>query len=146
MIDVRGATPRLILLGDQNERPSGSYATLSHHWRSSDSHFNLTAENLAEFQSGIRYEQMSATFRDAIDICQVLVVPYLWIDYMCIIQSGEGSMEDWQENGSAMSHIYANSVVNIAAETIEGGTGRFLNLRRTLIEHPLDSVNPVTNL
>ena len=41
---------------------------------------------------------------------------------MFIIQSGEGSIKDWQENGSAMSHIYANSVVNIAAETIEGGT------------------------
>jgi hypothetical protein len=26
-----------------------------------------------------------------------------------------------------MSHIYANSVINIAAETIEGGTGGFLN-------------------
>jgi len=122
MIDVRGATPRLILLGDQNERPSGSYATLSHHWRSSDSHFNL-----AEFQSGIRYEQMSATFRDAIDICQVLGGPYLWIDSRCIIQSGKGSIEDWQENGSVMSHIYANSVINIAVETIEGGTGKFLN-------------------
>jgi hypothetical protein len=70
---------------------------------------------------------MPATFRDAIGVCRVLGIPYLWIDSMCIKQSGEGSMEDWQENGSAMSHIYANSVVNIAAETIEAGTGGFLN-------------------
>lgn len=53
MIDVRGATPRLILLEDQDERPSGSYATLSHRWRSSDSQFNLTAENLPQFRSKI---------------------------------------------------------------------------------------------
>jgi hypothetical protein len=127
MIDVRGATPRLILLGDQDEQPSGFYATLSHRWRSSDSQFNLTAKNLPEFRSEIPEEQISATCRDAIYVCKALEVPYLWIDSMCIIQSGEGSLEDWQENGSAMSHIYANSVVNIAAETTETGTSGFIH-------------------
>jgi hypothetical protein len=43
-------------------------------------------------------------------------------------------MEDGQENGSAMSHIYANSVINIAAETIEGGTGGFLNPATTFAD------------
>ncbi|PVH70555.1 HET-domain-containing protein [Cadophora sp. DSE1049] len=123
LIDVRGPSPRLVLSEDLKEGLSESYATLSHRWSNFDDRFSLTRDNMSQYQTGISEEDISPTLRDAILVCQALEVPYLWVDSMCIIQSGEGSLEDWQENGLAMSSIYANSLVNIAAETLDPELG-----------------------
>ncbi|KAH7361030.1 hypothetical protein BKA65DRAFT_390490 [Rhexocercosporidium sp. MPI-PUGE-AT-0058] len=102
LIDVRGPSPRLVLSEDLKEGLSESYVTLSHRWSNFDDRFSLTQDNISQYQTEIGEEDVLPTLRDAILVCRALEVPYLWVDFMCIIRSGEGSLEDWQENGLAM--------------------------------------------
>ena len=121
LIDVRGDSPRLVISAEERDGLSGPYATLSHRWSSLSKKFTLTTEILSQFRNSIPTEQISPTLRDAINVCKALEVPYIWMDTMCIVQSGPGSYEDWQNNGSALASIYTNSIVNLAAEIDDVG-------------------------
>lgn len=103
--------PRLILRSD---RPDGPYAALSHCW-GDDPHFlMLTSTNIEEFRQAIPLEEVAASFRDAIITCRRLGIRYIWIDSLCILQSGEGSQEDWLLHSSEMHKVYQNCELNIA--------------------------------
>jgi len=62
--------------------------------------------------TNIPWDQLTATFRDAITICRRLGIFYLWIDSLCIIQD---SKDDWKDQASKMTGIYENSFITIAA-------------------------------
>ena len=46
---------------------------------------------------------------------QRLGIRYLWVDCYCIIQSGEGSKEDWETESARTKTIYAEGLLNIGA-------------------------------
>ncbi|KAF4974570.1 hypothetical protein FZEAL_8542 [Fusarium zealandicum] len=106
--------PRLVLRDDVHEK--GGYATLSHCWGDNPEFLTLSSTNLDDLCQEIHLEKLAASFRDAIITCQRLEIPYIWIDCLCIIQSGPGSKSDWLSHSEEMDQIYLNCEVNIAID------------------------------
>jgi hypothetical protein len=125
LLDLSGPGQRLILT--EEEKLEERYATLSHCWGPNPAICCLTAENLHEMKQDIPTELLTKTFRDAVVATKMLKIRYLWIDSLCIMQSGTGSAEDWQEHAIAMRRIYTNALVNIgAARAASGSDGAFV--------------------
>lgn len=59
------------------------YACLSHCWGADGVAFKLISANLGTLKHGIESSILPKTFRDAIQICSCLQIPYLWIDALC---------------------------------------------------------------
>jgi hypothetical protein len=95
-----------------------SYASLSHCW-GAHVPVKLLNSNLASFQDQIEFSELPKTFRDAIDVVRRLDIEYIWIDSLCIIQD---SKEDWAKEAALMHQVYANAIVNIAADDAKDGT------------------------
>jgi hypothetical protein len=126
LVDISCEQPRLLLT--HVEKPSyPEYATLSHCWGSKPDFFTLTESNIDELCKRVPVTRLSKTFQDAILTAQRLGIFYIWIDSLCIIQSGKGSHEDWQKQSTAMESIYANSILNISADRASiGSDGLFI--------------------
>jgi hypothetical protein len=97
------------------ERPAkGSrYATLSHCWGQHVSFLRLTTDNINSLGTEIPPESLPRSFTDAIVACRRLRICHLWIDSLCILQSGPGSEEDWQYHVGKMHVIYVNCVLDL---------------------------------
>jgi hypothetical protein len=104
---------RLLITEVEPPAQGHRYATLSHCWGNA-SFIQLTAENVASLNTEIPPECLPQSFTDAIITCRRLRIRYLWIDSLCILQSGPGSNEDWQFHVGAMNVIYANCVLNLS--------------------------------
>ncbi|KAF2243629.1 heterokaryon incompatibility, partial [Trematosphaeria pertusa] len=74
--------------------PEEPYAILRHCWGANPKFLTLTSTNMVEPRQGIKVSLLPRNFQDAISICKQLRLPYIWIDSLCIVQSGEGSEED----------------------------------------------------
>jgi hypothetical protein len=114
LIDVRQGTARLVIT--QEEELTEPYATLSHCWGKNQPFLVLTASNIRQLSKGIPNDSLPKTFADAIDVTWWLGIGYLWIDSLCIIQSGEGSKDDWLKHATEMASVYQNCVLNISAD------------------------------
>jgi Heterokaryon incompatibility protein (HET) len=136
LLEIR--TSQVRLTETSNEVPDRPYATLSHCWGSHPTFQILTAENLSKLKTEVHLESLPRTFRDAIEVCRGLEIKYLWIDSLCIIQRGKGSIEDWQVHIRSMREIYASGLVNISADRASCAEDGFL--------HPRDpeSIRPIT--
>lgn len=95
VIDVggQGTNPRLYLSHKERQ----SYAALSHCWGSSQL-LTTTRATTWTRQNGIDWQSLPKTFQDAIQICHILGIRYIWIDSLCIVQddrySGSGNGKD----------------------------------------------------
>lgn len=113
---------RLLELGDHNirlivpegDKLSGPYAALSYCWGPNPSFIRLTADNIQEFRVTIPYTSLPIAFQEAVQITKTLGIRYLWIDALCIIQSGSGSSEDWQFECGRMQEVYSKCIINIS--------------------------------
>ncbi|KAH8812172.1 heterokaryon incompatibility protein-domain-containing protein [Xylogone sp. PMI_703] len=115
LLDLTGDSPRLLVTTE--EQPVHSeYATLSHCWGPNPKHLTLTSDNIESFRVEIPLNTLQKTFRDAIQTAKSLGIYYLWIDSLCIIQSGKDSRKDWETQAAAMNKIYSNCTINIAAD------------------------------
>ncbi|OQO03993.1 hypothetical protein B0A48_10636 [Cryoendolithus antarcticus] len=122
-IDETGDRVRLILT--ENETPLGPYATLSHCWGSKPICV-LTADNMVDYSCEIPGKVLTKTFQDAIVTARRLSIRYLWIDSLCILQSGSGSDQDWRDHATAMRSVYSRSILNISvARAGSGDEGAF---------------------
>jgi hypothetical protein len=118
---------RVIDLGPSNEsrapfiyRSRGEharYVTLSHRW-AGNSVVKTTKENLWLHERRLPLQDLSSTFREAIEVCRKLCVRYVWIDSLCIIQN---SREDWEKESSKMGDYYWNSPLTITADNAKKG-------------------------
>ncbi|OCK90803.1 HET-domain-containing protein [Cenococcum geophilum 1.58] len=99
--------PRLCLSQGQ----IGKYATLSYCWGGQQPHQTTTAR-LQEYTQALPFEQLPASIRDAIFLARALLIPYLWIDSLCIIQD---STEDKSREIAQMARIFKNSYTTFAA-------------------------------
>lgn len=101
---------------------SHDYAALSHCW-GQESFLTLTADLLPVFErAGIPLNDLPENFQNAVKICRSLRIKYLWIDSLCIIQSGSGSLEDWSIHVHLMKNIYAFSDLCIATAAASKAT------------------------
>lgn len=103
-----------IIHSDSISHPGQGYITLSHRWGSSD-FIKLTTDNLSELSMHSPVSILPKTFQDALFAAQQLNIRYIWIDSLCIIQSGDDG-EDWQREATEMANIYTNSFCNISAD------------------------------
>jgi hypothetical protein len=91
---------------------SSQYVCLSHCWGGVRPPCRTTTVTLESNKVGIEWDQMPATFQDAIDFTRRLGYQYLWIDSICIIQD---SYTDWAEQSALMATIYENAHLTICA-------------------------------
>jgi hypothetical protein len=87
----------------------GSYATLSRRWGNRDL-FTLSASNTEDLRNGIPINELPLVFQDAFIATRILGLRYLWIDSLCILQSGPGSMDDWQKESSMMGLVLSELI------------------------------------
>jgi hypothetical protein len=114
-------SPRLIVPKD--ERPEGGYAALSHCWGEDPDFLMLTSDNLSDLCVEIQLHSLPASFRDAVMTCRRIGIPYIWIDSLCILQSGLGSHEDWLSHSEDMHLVYRNCALNISIDVSENPHG-----------------------
>jgi Heterokaryon incompatibility protein (HET) len=91
------------------------YACLSYVWGGSKT-LKTEKGNLDSFKEenslGARRDEIPRTIRDTINLVDLLGIPYLWVDSLCIIQDDAESKHDQIQ---AMAGIYANAYVTIIA-------------------------------
>jgi hypothetical protein len=99
--------------------PGYSYLTLSHCWGQSVQ-CKLLESNLESYEESVPIDQLTRTFKEAVDLTWRLGFRYIWIDALCIIQDSD---EDWLNESAKMGDIYTHGVLNIAATASADGTG-----------------------
>lgn len=110
---------RILITRSNEDAVTEPYATLSHCW-GRDPHFLKLERNTERYLTrGFSKRVLPRSFQDAIEISARLRIRYLWIDSLCIYQSGPGSKGDWHEQVSEMQSIYSNSVLNISLDRAE---------------------------
>ncbi len=76
--------------------------------------------------------QLTGVFEGAISVVRTLGIKYLWVDSLCIIQSGDDGA-DWATESTMMRQYYQNSLFTIAAASGTGDRG-FLTMRPPTLE------------
>lgn len=100
----------------KEDKPIGPYAPLSHRWGKDADVLVLAQSNLDTLRARIPTILLPKTFADATDIARRLGLGYLWIDSLCILQTGDDSKEDWFEHATQTAFVYQNGVLNISAD------------------------------
>ncbi|KAH8756312.1 heterokaryon incompatibility protein-domain-containing protein, partial [Diaporthe sp. PMI_573] len=104
------------------------YAALSYCWGSlaqSRNQLKLTKETQNTLHGSIPRRLMTPVMRDAITVCRILGLRYLWVDSICIRQDGDTT--DWEEQSQEMSHIFGNSWLTICAPASKSCLEGFLD-------------------
>lgn len=135
---------RVIDVGDANKECSpwlrlhesakderAHYTTLSHRWGNKIL-FQTNLENIEAHRTGIDFNALPMSFRDAVIATRALGVRYLWIDAICIIQDDHS---DWIDQAPLMGKIYKNARCTLAAHSAQNSTAGFLEC--------MSSPNPV---
>lgn len=117
--------PRLVIKGSSSVPIR--YAALSHCWgKYFNDIYKLTAATEEELLQGVRVENLSRTFQDAVHVCRKLETRYVWIDSLCIKQDSD---DDWAREAAQMHLVYTNSYYTIAAACASGDEEGFLRSR-----------------
>ena len=92
----------------------GSYVTLSHRWDKDTERSKTTPSSHDHRKSGRGFDDLPKSFQDAILITRRLGIRYIWIDSICIIQSGDDGA-DWRKEATEMAQYYQHSILTISA-------------------------------
>ncbi|KAJ0120859.1 hypothetical protein J7T55_015594 [Diaporthe amygdali] len=103
--------------------PGRGYITLSHRWGDRD-FVKLTRDKLSDFEDGLPIRLLRKTFQEALVVAWRMNIPYVWIDSLCIIQSGDNGA-DWRQESRMMAEVYSNSFCNISADWGDESNGLF---------------------
>jgi len=101
------------------------YVTLSHRWGSWNITV-LTADNHETFKGRIPLDCLPQTFLDCMLVARKLGIRYVWIDSLCIIQTGDDG-QDWTQEASTMDLVYRNAYCNVSASWATPDTGLFVD-------------------
>ena len=113
LIEVTSSRPLLVPSFKIPRNRDRRYVALSHQWGPKPFQ-KLTKDTYELFREYLPYRALRRTFQDAITATRQLGIPYLWIDSLCIIQDLD---EDWVREAAAMSLVYRNAIVTLAAST-----------------------------
>ncbi|KAK4446536.1 heterokaryon incompatibility protein-domain-containing protein [Podospora aff. communis PSN243] len=107
------------------------YAALSYSWGTKDeatAQLKTTTANLQQHQRGIKFESMSQVMRDAVVVCRLLCIRYLWMDAVCIIQDGESGSHgsDWDKESEQMGEVFQHAHVTLCAASSRSCQQSFL--------------------
>jgi hypothetical protein len=137
LIDVGTiANIHLRLLETQEELPvSHEYAALSHPWGDVKKHPPFSTwrrdrrglgHDVETFKRAIPYDELPATFKDAVDCTRALGLRYLWIDSICIIQGRDG---DFSQEAKNMEEVFSGAYCVLAASRATNQHDGFLGPR-----------------
>ncbi|KAF3811006.1 hypothetical protein GCG54_00010342 [Colletotrichum gloeosporioides] len=96
------------------------YACLSHCWGNPEEVCQTRKRNIPDYKDKVPLNSLTATFQDAVDICRLLDIKYIWIDSLYIIQD---SPEDWVSEASRMADIHENAYITITATKSTASSG-----------------------
>ncbi|KAF2263106.1 HET-domain-containing protein, partial [Lojkania enalia] len=138
LLDLNESVPRLVTTEPliEQRRINGPYATLSHCWGPNPQFLTLTQDNIHQLQQEIPIPNLPATFGDAISFCRQLNLQYLWIDSLCIIQSGDNS-QDQSLHLPKIPAIYRNALLNISAAHVASPTEPLFSARNPQAIKPI---------
>jgi hypothetical protein len=120
LLDVTSDSPELVL--NEHIVRGEAFAALSHVW-GLEPFLVLTQQSLTNFEKiGISPVDIPENFRNAMEVCRSLQIRYLWIDSLCIIQSGPGSQHDWESHVKIMRRIYASCDLCISTAAATSAT------------------------
>jgi hypothetical protein len=137
LIDLgSGSDINLRLVATQEESISShQYVALSHPWgdvkkfppfctwRRDGSGLG---HDINTFKQAIKYGELPATFKDAVDCTRALGIRYLWIDSICIIQGKDGDFNDEAKN---MEKVFSGAYCVLAASRASNQYSGFLGPR-----------------
>lgn len=95
----------------------GSYVTLSHRWEKTTGDTQTTTSNLDIRAIGLDIDNLPQMFKDAVSITRNLGIRYLWIDSLCILQSGDNGA-DFLKEASHMARYYQQALLTISAPSM----------------------------
>ncbi|KAF2825279.1 hypothetical protein CC86DRAFT_352624 [Ophiobolus disseminans] len=106
LLDIASNPIRLVSRRDFKQCPP--FAALSHCW-GQESFLTLTTDNIESFhKDGFDFAQMPENFQNVVVIVRWLKIRYIWIDSLCIIQSGREAQFDWAEHSDSMQYVYSS--------------------------------------
>lgn len=142
MDEIQPLPTRVVEVGPGNDHiklvstagKKGVYIALSHRW-GAQKNLRTLNENLAEHLVKINVEDLSQTFKDAVEVTRDLGAQYLWIDSLCIIQDNG---DDWAFEATQMGRIFERAYCTIAAvDAVDDSTGMDRGLFLPREEDPL---------
>lgn len=119
VIEVGNDNNSTIRLFEPPSKTTARYMCLSHCW-GKEQIITTTKSTLKDRQVGIKMEDLSKTFQDAVTFTRRLGVKYIWIDSLCIVQDDPN---DWAVESAKMSDIYSKAYLTIAATHSKDGRG-----------------------
>ena len=82
---------------------------------------SLTTTTVEQYTRSTQLQELSLTFQHVVTLARLLHIPYVWIDFLCIVQD---SSLDWEQESAKMAGVYGNAlVVVIAASAATPSTG-----------------------
>lgn len=94
----------------------------------------------------IPWRKLPKSFQDAFLIAARLGIRYLWIDSLCILQSGPGYKQDWEEHVHDMQLVYLNGFLNISLDRAHNPHQGAFTTRTKRISDQLQSCYILRNL
>lgn len=128
-LEGMGFAPGWLRLISPAERNSHDYIALSHRWgdlTNAQKRFCSSHENLGARRKGFHVSELPKTFQDAIKVVRAMGHRYLWIDSLCIIQSGDDG-QDWGREVAQMQHVFSQAYCVIAATAASDSYSGFLD-------------------
>lgn len=111
------------------------YIALSHPWDDTTTYEPFSTlrkyptgrgHELGLFKQSIPYDELPATFKDAVYCTRRLGIRYLWIDSICIIQGRDG---DFAEEATRMEHVFSGAYCVLAASRADNQQSGYLQPR-----------------
>lgn len=127
VVDLRSETVRLYVPppGELSE-----YVALSYCWGCQQP-LVTTKARLATYQQALPVDSLPATVQDAISVTRALLIPFLWVDSLCIIQD---SAEDKAHEIANMNNVYKNAFVTFSASRAKTCDDGFLGIQEVTHE------------
>jgi hypothetical protein len=110
----------------------GSYVALSHCWGDA-TYLNEIRGWASDISNLPPLDMWPETFRQAIQICKSLEIPYLWIDTLCVKQ---GDPEDFAREAARMAEYYTGATLVIAAVHAKDSRDGCFAVRNPLLVRP----------
>ncbi|KAI1207224.1 HET-domain-containing protein [Annulohypoxylon truncatum] len=101
------------------------YVALSYCWGGSQP-LRTLKNNMSSHRVRMPFENLPATFKDAIKVVRSLGLRYIWIDSLCIVQDDQ---EDWVREAEQMERVYNNAELVLAAAVASSANDGFLRDR-----------------
>lgn len=141
LIDVGDAQAgNQITVVETKNKSTGSYIALSYCWGMGPKEHGTRTSTLIARMAGFDMSSLPKTHRDAIELCRVFGVRYLWIDSICICQD---DVKDWERESARMAAVYANAYLTLSGAGSETASGGLLRPRRprtyVLLTHTTDN-------